>query len=179
MVAAASLGKSLWLACKCGDHDKALELLEQVENFPSDSIERDEALEYTDNKSNGVLHVACASNGEGVEEQKKEVVARLLSLGFILDDDNVDGVKCRDLVPKEFEKDLRDIETRKKRGGRGNSIYAEYRTFKNVAEAGFMAVAAVKFKDKIGKSAWGQKLAKKRELEAFEAQAAALVNLPT
>jgi len=64
-------------------------------------------LEYTDNKSNGVLHVACASNGEGVEEQKKEVVARLLSLGFILDDDNVDGVKCRDLVPKEFEKDLR------------------------------------------------------------------------
>eukprot|EP00282_Hemiselmis_andersenii_P039501 CAMPEP_0169440226 /NCGR_PEP_ID=MMETSP1042-20121227/7622_1 /TAXON_ID=464988 /ORGANISM="Hemiselmis andersenii, Strain CCMP1180" /LENGTH=177 /DNA_ID=CAMNT_0009551199 /DNA_START=204 /DNA_END=737 /DNA_ORIENTATION=- len=170
--AASSLGKSLWMACKCGDHDKSLELLEQIENYPSDSIERDEALEYTDGKGNGILHVACASNGEGVEQQKQDVVARLLSLGFILDDENADGKKCRDMVPKEFEKDLRDIETRKKRGGRGNSIYAEYRNFKNVTEAGFMAMAAIKFKSKIGNSGWCQKLAKKRELEALEAAVA-------
>uniref|UniRef100_A0A7S0YEA8 Uncharacterized protein n=1 Tax=Hemiselmis tepida TaxID=464990 RepID=A0A7S0YEA8_9CRYP len=171
---AAALGKSLWLACKCGDHDKALELLEQIENFPSDSVERDEALEYTDNKSNSILHVACASNGDGVEVQKKRVVGKLLDLGFILDDDNSDGKTCRDMAPKDFEKDLRELEERKKRGGRGASIIAEYRSFKNVAEAGFMAVAAIKFKSKIAKSAWGQKLSKKRELEQFEADAAAL-----
>jgi len=141
---AAALGKSLWLACKCGDHDKALELLEQIENFPSDSVERDEALEYTDNKSNSILHVACASNGDGVEVQKKRVVGKLLDLGFILDDDNSDGKTCRDMAPKDFEKDLRELEERKKRGGRGASIIAEYRSFKNVAEAGFMAVAAVR-----------------------------------
>mmetsp|Transcript_28600 Transcript_28600/g.55782 ORF Transcript_28600/g.55782 Transcript_28600/m.55782 type:complete len:186 (+) Transcript_28600:200-757(+) len=179
---AASLGKQLWLACKCGDHVKALELLDQVENYPSDSIERDEALEYTDKKRNGILHVACASNAEGLEEEKKLVVARLLGLGFILDDDNNDGVKCRDMCPKEFIKDVSQIEERRKRGGRGNSIYGEYRTFQNVAEAGFMAIAAIKFKSKIKNSAFGQKLAAKRaaeaekqaEVEAFAAQAAAM-----
>jgi hypothetical protein len=172
--AAAALGKSLWLACKCGDHDRALELLDQVENYPADSIERDEALEYTDNKSNSILHVACASNAEGVEEQKKIVVARLLDLGFILDDDNADGKTCRDMATKSFEKDLHDVENRKKRGGRGNSIYAEYRNFKNVAEAGFMAMAAIKFKGKLSK--WGRKSTspekksrKAGELEAFHA----------
>lgn len=36
-----------------------------------------------------------------------------------------------------------ELEDQRQKKARGNSIYAEYRTFQNVAEAGFMAMAAV------------------------------------
>lgn len=40
---------------------------------------------------------------------------------------------------------IAELEDQRQKKARGNSIYAEYRTFQNVAEAGFMAFAAVSF----------------------------------
>jgi len=152
LTAPAALGKSLWLSLKCGDFNKGIEYLEQINNIPDEnSIDRDEALEYSDKRCNGMLHVAIAARAEGPEElmAKRTVVSALLKHGFVLDDTNLDGKACKDMCPASFEKDMRELEDQRQKKARGNSIYAEYRNFQNVAEAGFMAMAAIKFKKRL------------------------------
>lgn len=61
---------------------------------------QDEALEYCDGRQNGHLHVACSAHAEGQEEEKRELILALLSLGFILEDKNLDGKTCLDLTPQ-------------------------------------------------------------------------------
>lgn len=55
-----------------------------------------------------MLHVAVAAHAEGAEEKqgKRNVVERLLRLGFILDDTNLDGKTCRDFCPANFVRDM-------------------------------------------------------------------------
>jgi hypothetical protein len=37
LTAPAALGKSLWLSLKCGDFDRGIEYLEQIENIPDEN----------------------------------------------------------------------------------------------------------------------------------------------
>ena len=70
---------------------------------------QDEALEYSDKRCNGMLHVAIAARAEGPEElmAKRTVVSALLKHGFVLDDTNLDGKTCKDMCPASFERDMR------------------------------------------------------------------------